>query len=168
MLEVINEGHLVMKRLGLVSAVIVAVAGLVAFGIWRHHVNPPRFEVQVRPRAVMSKSECRSLKIPGFPESSGLCFGAGWGASYAATVTNSGGRGAWVESCRIEAIDRSGHGILWTEVPSGRVVAGNGLPVGYLDPGKSHTFEWFIRVDPKRVARYTGTCTYTESRGGIL
>jgi hypothetical protein len=157
-----------MKRLGLAVVVIALVASLVGFGIWRHQVNPPRFEVQVRPRAVMSKSECRGLKIPGFPESSRLCFGAGWGASYVATVTNTGGRGAWVDSCRIEAIDRSGHGILWSEVPSGRVVEGNGLPIGHLDPGKSHTFECFIRVDPKSVARYTGTCTYTESGGGAL
>jgi hypothetical protein len=37
---------------------------------------PPRFEVQVRPRAMMSKSECRGLfRSRGFPEP-GMCFGA--------------------------------------------------------------------------------------------
>ena len=88
-----------MKRLGLAAVVIALVAGLVAFGIWWHHVNPPRFEIQVRPRAVMSKSECRGLfRSRGFLEP-GTCFGAGSGASYVVTVTNTGGRGAGVDSC---------------------------------------------------------------------
>jgi hypothetical protein len=67
-----QRGSLGIRRLGVVAVVIALVAGLVAFGIWRHHVTPPRFDVQVQPRAVMSKSECGSLKILGFPESSGL------------------------------------------------------------------------------------------------
>ena len=46
-------------------------------------------------------------------------------AFYVATVTNTGGRGALVYSCRIEAIGRSGQVILWTDVP-GRIVAHNG------------------------------------------
>jgi hypothetical protein len=69
-----------MKWLG-VGAVVAVVAGLVGFGIWRHHGTPPRFEVDVRPRAeVMSKAECRSLKTPGFYEPH-WCLGAGWGAT---------------------------------------------------------------------------------------
>ena len=149
-----------MKRLGIAAVVTALIAGLVAFGIWRHHVTPPRFEVQVRPRAVMSKSECRSLKTPGFLEPR-LCFGAGSGASYVATVTNTGGRGAVVVSCRIEAIGRSGHVILWSEVPGSR------LPDIRLEPAQRHTFEWFIRVAPERVLSYTGSCTYTENTGLI-
>jgi hypothetical protein len=146
-----------MKRLGLAAVMIALVAGLVAFGIWRHHVNPPRFEVQVRPRAVMSKSECRGLSIPGFPEP-GMCFGAGSGASYVVTVTNTGGRGAGVDSCRIEAIGRSGHVILWSDVPY-RIMA-YGWPGFPLEPGHHYTFEWFIRVAPERVSRYSGSCSY--------
>jgi hypothetical protein len=154
-----------MKRLGLAAVVIALVAGLVAFGIWRHHVTPPRFEVQVRPRTVMSKSECRRLRIEGFPESSGLCLGAGSGASYVVTVTNTGGRGAGLDSCRIEAIGRSGHVILWSDVPY--TIMAYGWPGFPLEPGQRHTFEWFIRVAPERVVRYTGSCSYTEN-GGIF
>jgi hypothetical protein len=81
-----------------------------------------------------------------------------------ATVTNTGGRGALVYSCRIQAIGRSGQVILWTDVPV-RVVAHDGLSGLPLEPNQSHRFKWFIRVEPKRVARYTGSCSYTEHQG---
>ena len=170
MREVINEGHLGMKRLGLLGAVIAVVAGLVAFGIWRHHVTGPRLEVQVQPRAVMGKSECRAVARNagygphGFPAPR-LCYFAGSAASYFATVTNTGGRGATVLDCRIDAIGRSGHVIRESRVPDGIV---GGLPGIALDPGASRTFDWFVRVAPERVARYTGSCSHTENAGAFV
>ena len=166
--EVIDEAHLRMKRLG--GAVIAVVAGLVAFAIWRHNVTGPRFEVQVRPRAVMSKSECRAVARSvgygphGFAAPR-LCFGVGSGASYVATLTNTGGRGATVLDCRINAIGRSGHGILVSRVPDG---IWGGLPGIYLDPGASRTFDWFVRVAHERVARYNGSCSYSEHSGAFV
>jgi hypothetical protein len=41
----------------------------------------------------------------------------------------------------------------------------NGWPGIRLEPAQRHTFEWFIRVAPERVARYTGSCSYAEDSG---
>lgn len=167
------------KRAGLIIAPIAVAAALVGFGVWRHHTTRPRFEVQVRPRAVMSKSEChaevRSARSVGYipPTAPPLCHGAGSAASFVLTVTNIGGRGSWVESCAIRSIDHSGDSILVTDVSeilaAGTPFDATHLFTGarYLEPGQSATYDWFVRgVAPERVAHYAGSCSYQESFSG--
>jgi hypothetical protein len=184
MREDINEDHAGMKTLGLVGAVFVAVAGVVAFGIWRDNVTDetrPRFGVQVRPRAVMSKSECHAVtRSVGYPQfwlespPPPLCRGAGSAASFVATVTNTGSGGGWVLSCAVHAVGRSGRDIQVTVIapiieggadrPSVTHIAPGAR---YLEPGQSQTYDWFVAgVAPEKVARYTGGCSYQESFSG--
>jgi len=156
-----------MKRLWL-AALIVVVAGLVVFGILRDHGPGPRIEVQVRPRAVMSKSECRAdaRVYEGFPAPRPrICFLAGSSASFVATVTNTGDRAGWLLACRITAIGRSGRPIRHTDVPE--MISGGFLGALQLAPGASSSFDWFLSgIAPERVARYSGSCSYREHLNG--
>jgi hypothetical protein len=179
--EVINEGHRGMRLLGLLGAVIVVVAGLAALNILRQDVTDPRFKIQVRPRAIMSKSECHAVtRSVGYPQfwldspPPPLCRGAGSAASFVATVTNTGSGGGWVLSCAVHAIGRSGRDIHVTVIAP-IIEAGADRPnvthiapgARYLEPGQSQTYDWFVAgVAPDKVARYTGSCSYQESFSG--
>lgn len=146
-------------------AIALAVVAAITFGIW-HHVTGPRLELEVQPRAVLTEPECRAevgSRGYGSSQASTYCKPAGSWASYEATVTNTGGRGAWVSTCAVDPLDASGapiRGFEGVSVPMWMTSPGVGARP-YLSPGASATFDWFVKdLPPGQVRDYDGTCAF--------
>jgi hypothetical protein len=144
------------------ATIAVGAAAALGYGVW-HHVTGPRFSVVVRPRAPMTVAECVA-EVRGFGGgTTQFCESAGSAAAYVATVTNTGGRGAWVELCGVDPIDPSGRlmeKFAGTELPMWITSPGVGARP-YVAPGQTVTLDWFVKgLKPTRVVRYTGSCGY--------
>ncbi|MGZ4151765.1 MAG: hypothetical protein ACXVP3_04910 [Actinomycetota bacterium] len=149
------------RSLGVVAATVVVA--LIGFGIW-HHLTGPRFTVVVRPRPPMTESACvAEVTAVGYGSSPAarLCKGAVEAASYVASVTNTGGRGAWLEMCGVDPVGESGTLIekyAGTELPMWVTSPGVGARP-YVAPGHTVTLDWFVKgLAPGRVVRYAGSC----------
>ena len=143
-----------------VAAALVLVSS-VATIVWWHHANGARFELSVVPRAALDHSGCvQELRRLG--SGSTFCGQADGHPWYHVIVSNVGGRGAWVSTCSITALDASGKPIpslSGVDVPIWLVQPGVGARP-YIGPGRSVMLDWFLPKAPRStIGSFMGSCS---------
>jgi hypothetical protein len=150
-----------MMRLLLRVATALVLVSSVAAIVWWHHANGARFELSAFPRGALDRSGCVE-ELRRFGEGSTSCEQADGHPWYHVIVSNVGGRGAWVSSCSITALDTSGKPIpslSGVDVPIWLVQPGVGARP-YIGPGKSVILDWFLpRTPGSRIGSFAGSCS---------
>jgi hypothetical protein len=152
----------VMRRKQLIGVAIV-LAVLVAALVVRYRMAGPRMQLSVTARSPLELSGCISeIETLRGADAESLCEDSSGTSWYQATVTNTGGQGAWISACSFQAFDAAGRpipGLSSVNVPMGFTVTVGSAP--YLEPGQSKSLDWFLPSRPSKTpASYVGSCGY--------
>jgi len=141
--------------------VLVVACGLVI----RYRLTGPRLTLVAVMRSPVEHNKClREIRSYGSGQGSEMCTASPGTQWFHATVTNGGGRGAWVSTCYVLAYDATRKYLTSADVPMWITQGGVG-DRPFLAPGQSASLDWFIPTQVSgKVASLDGSCDYVVYR----
>jgi hypothetical protein len=142
-------------------AVVMVVLGLVV----RYQMTGPRLKLVATMRSPLGLQGCLvEVRGLGSGQDPQLCADSPGKQWFHATVTNVGGRGAWVSTCWLQGYDSADTLLVSADVPMWLTQEGIGARP-YLAPGHSASLDWFMpTAAPTKPAHLVGTCGYVVYR----